>query len=169
MRSAVSSHSAVVDEVEISPAHAGNGVPVTIFDRCLGVVRNFRRNSSEIALPVKVRETQYAALATTGFAFMQGLLAIPDGVDGVLGSTGHFLAAWLTGGVALLFGLRAPWVWVAALGLASMQAFFGVFTLVSTEMPTGVSPFGVLIGVMASGIVLALLLRRDCYNWFVAA
>ncbi|WP_297621046.1 hypothetical protein [Nocardia sp.] len=165
----MSSHSAVVDEREISPAHAGNGVPVTIFNRFIGVVRNIRRNNSEIALPVKVRETRYAALATTGFAFMQGLLALPDGVDGVLGSAGHFLAAWLTGGVALLFGLRAPWVWVAALGLASLQAFFGVFTLVSAEMPTGVSPFGVLIGIMASGTVLALLLRKDCYGWFNSA
>ncbi|MEV6066472.1 hypothetical protein AB0L82_07980 [Nocardia sp. NPDC052001] len=104
-----------------------------------------------------------------GFAFLHVLLAATDGFGEMLGSAGHFCAAWITGGVALFFGLRSQWVWIAALGVASLQAFFGVFTLVSAEMPTGVGPFTVLFGVMASGVVLALLLRRDCYRWFVAA
>ncbi len=169
MRSAVSSQSAVVDEMDISPTSAGNSVPATIFERFALVLRAVRRNSSEIELPAKVRETQYAAFAAAGFALVHVLLGVTSGFGGLLGSAGHFFAAWVTGGVALFFGLRSQWVWVAALGLASLQAFYGVFTLVSAEMPTGVGPFAVLFGVMTSGVVLALLLRGDCYRWFVAA
>ncbi|WP_067691731.1 hypothetical protein [Nocardia jejuensis] len=163
----MSSQSAVVDEMEISSPDARNGVPAMIFEGFADIVRTIRRDSSEIAVPVKVRESQYAAFAATGFAVIHALLALTSGFAETLGSVGHFFAAWVTGGVALLFGLRSRWVWVAALGLTSLQAFLGAFTLVSAEMPTGVGPFTVLFGVMTSGIVLALLLRRDCYDWFV--
>ncbi|MFF2550929.1 hypothetical protein ACFVUS_08000 [Nocardia sp. NPDC058058] len=165
----MSSTSAVVDEVDISPTSAGNSVPATIFERLTQVLRIIRRNSSEIELPAQVRETRNAALFAAGFAFLHVLLAATDGLGEMLGSAGHFFAAWVTGGVALFFGMRSQWIWIAALGVASLQAFFGVFTLVSAEMPTGVGPFTVLFGIMASGVVLALLLRRDCYNWFVTA
>lgn len=165
----MSSHAAVVDEIDISPADAGNGVPASISERISGLVRMLRRDSAEMGLPAQVRETRYAALAAMGFAMLHGLLAVTDGLGEMAGSLGHFAAALVTGGVALLFGVRSRWVWVAALGLASLQAFLGVFTLVSAEMPAGVGPFTVLIGVMASGTVLALLLRKDCYRWFVAA
>lgn len=169
MRSAVSTHLAALDEMDISSAAAGNGVPASIFERFTELVRSVRRDSSEIELPAQVRETQYAAYVAAGLAALHGLLALTGGVDSVLGSAGHFFAAWVTGGAALLFSVRSPWVWVATLGLASLQAFLGVFRLVSAEMPTGVGPFTVLLGVMASGVVLALLLRKDCYHWFVAA
>ncbi|MBL1076602.1 hypothetical protein JK358_19575 [Nocardia sp. 2] len=164
----MSTHSAVVDEVEIPSADAENGGPASFFERITAVVGTMRRDGSEIALPVKVRETQLAALATTGLALVHGVLALIGGLDCLLGSLGHFFAAWVTGGAALLFGLRSRWVWVAALGLTSAQTLLGVLTLVSAEMPTGVGPFTVLAGVMASGVVLALLLRRDCYSWFAA-
>ncbi|MEV6769080.1 hypothetical protein AB0N05_10695 [Nocardia sp. NPDC051030] len=139
------------------------------FERIVGVARGIRHDGFKIELPTKVRETQYAALATAGLVILHGVLAVTGGFDDVFGNIGHFFAALVTGGVALLFGLRSRWVWVAALGLASLQAFLGVFTLVSAEMPSGVGPFTVLLGVMASGTVLALLLRRECYDWFVAA
>ncbi|GAB4585331.1 hypothetical protein [Nocardia sp. IFM 10818] len=126
-------------------------------------------NGFEIAVPAQVRETRYAALAATGFAILHGLISVTDGLTSAFGSVLHFFAAWAIGGVALLFGLRSRWIWIAALGLASLQAFHGIFTLVSAEMPTGVGPFTVLFGVMASGVVLALLLRRECYRWFVTA
>ncbi|WP_157555326.1 hypothetical protein [Nocardia crassostreae] len=119
-----------------------------------------------MAVPAQVRETQFAAWAATGFAILHGLLFITDGLTNAFGSVLHFFAAWAIGGVAVLFGMRSRWVWIAALGLASLQAFHGVFTLVSAEMPTGVGPFTVLFGVMASGVVLALLLRKECYRWF---
>ncbi|QLY29026.1 hypothetical protein [Nocardia huaxiensis] len=165
----MSTHSAVVDEVEISPADAGNGVPTGFFERIAAGVAAIRRNGSEITLPAKVRETQYAVLATTGFAFVHCLLALAGGLDAAFGSIAHFFAAWVSGAAALVFGMRSRWVWLAALGLASVQTFLGILTLVSAEMPTGVGPFTVLFGVMASGIVLALLLRRDCYSWFAPA
>lgn len=148
---------------------AGNGVPARGFDRFTGLARALRRDGSEIVFPRQVRETQYAALAAMGLAVLQFLLALIGGVDGALGSLGHFFAAWLTGGVALLFGTRSRWVWIVALGFASLQAFLCIFTLVSAEMPTGMGPYTVLAGVMASGVVLALLLRRDCYRWFNSA
>ncbi|APA98193.1 hypothetical protein NS506_04145 [Nocardia seriolae] len=150
----------------MTPIAAENGVPATFFERVREGVRELRRNGSEIEVPAKVRETQFAALGAMGLAMLHGLLSIAGGVTCVLGSVGHFFAAWVTGGVALLFGLRSRWIWVAALGLISLQVFLGVFTLVSAEMPSGVGPFTVLVGVMVSGVVLALLLRRDCYRWF---
>ncbi|MEU0540600.1 hypothetical protein ABZ319_12070 [Nocardia sp. NPDC005978] len=164
----MSTHTAVVDEMDISPAAAGNGVPASVSERFTSIVRVLRRDGSEIALPAKVRETQYAAYVAAGLALVHGLVALSSGFESVLGSAGHFFAAWVTGGAALLFGLRSPWVWVGTLGLASLQAFLGVFRLVSADMPTGVGPFTILLGVMASGVVLALLLRKDCYRWFCA-
>ncbi|MFI6866341.1 hypothetical protein [Nocardia sp. NPDC050406] len=118
------------------------------------------------SVPAKVREARYAAWATAGFAFCHFLLALPDGVHSAVASGGHFFAAWVTGAVAVLFGLRSRWVWIGALAVASMQTFLGVFTLYSAEMPTGVGPFIVLAGIMAAGTVLALLLRREVYAWF---
>ncbi|AYF74467.1 hypothetical protein D7D52_12020 [Nocardia yunnanensis] len=147
----MSSQTAVADEVVLPPLVAENGVP------------------AGIEMPAKVRETQFAALAAMGLAMLHGLISAVGGADRVLGSVGHFFGAWLIGGVALLFGLRSRWVWVGALGVASLQAFLGAFTLVSAEMPTGVGPFTVLFGVMVSGVVLALLLRKDCYTWFTPA
>ncbi|WP_458688571.1 hypothetical protein [Nocardia tengchongensis] len=162
----MSSYSAVADEVEMTPVGTENGVPATIFERVIDGVRGLRRASAEAEVPAKVRETQFAALGATGLAMLHGLLSATVGLDSAIGSVGHFFAAWVTGGVATLFGLRSRWIWVTALGLTSLQTFLGVFTLVSAEMPTGVGPFTVLAGIMASGIVLALLLRRDCYTWF---
>ncbi|WP_040809472.1 hypothetical protein [Nocardia concava] len=162
----MSSQSAVADEVDMTPIAAENGVPATFFERALDGVRGLRRDSAEIDVPAKVRETQIAALAAMGLAVLHSLLSITGGVSCVVGSVGHFFAAWVTGGVALLFGLRSRWIWITALGLASLQVFLGIFTLVSAEMPTGVGPYTVLVGVMVSGVVLALLLRRDLYRWF---
>ncbi|MVU77928.1 hypothetical protein GPX89_11810 [Nocardia sp. ET3-3] len=165
----MSSQSAVADEVDMTPVAAENGVPATFFERMLDGLRGLRRNDAEIDVPAKVRETQFAALGGAGLAVLHSLLSLTGGVTCVVGSIGHFFAAWVTGVVALLFGLRSRWIWVAALGLASLQMFLGVFTLVSAEMPTGMGPFTVLFGVMVSGVVLALLLRKDCYRWFAAA
>lgn len=169
MRSAVSSHAAVVDEVEISPANVGNAVPATLFERALGVVRARRLDGTEIDVPTKVRETQYAALAATGLALLHCVVSTMGGVDCVLGSIGHFFAAWATGGVALLFALRSRWVWAGALGLTSLQACHSIFALVTDDMPAGVGPFTVLLAIMASVSVLGLLLRRDVYTWFAPA
>ncbi|MEC3953391.1 hypothetical protein VMT65_10145 [Nocardia sp. CDC153] len=165
----MSSQTAVADEVDMTPVAAENGVPTTFFARVLDAVRGLRRDSAEIDVPGKVRETQFAALAAMGLAVLHGLLSIAGGASCVVGSIGQFFAAWVIGGVALLFGLRSRWIWITALGLASLQVFLGIFTLVSAEMPTGVGPFTVLIGVMVSGVVLALLLRRDLYRWFALA
>ncbi|MGW4350680.1 hypothetical protein ACWELJ_01180 [Nocardia sp. NPDC004582] len=150
----------------MTPTVTENGVPATLFERAIDGVRGLRRESADAEVPAQVRETQFAALGATGLAVLHSMLSIPAGFDSVAGSIGHFFAAWVTGAVALLFGLRSRWIWVTALGLASLQAFLGVFTLMSAEMPTGVGPFTVLGGIMVSGIVLALLLRRDCYRWF---
>lgn len=150
----------------MTPIVTGNGVPATFFERVIDGVRGLRRESAAAEVPAKVRETQFAALGAMGLAMLHCLLSTTGGLDCVAGSVGHFFAAWVTGGVALLFGLRSRWIWVTALGVASLQAFLGVFTLMSAEMPTGVGPFTVLGGIMVSGIVLALLLRRDCYRWF---
>ncbi|MET8425904.1 hypothetical protein [Nocardia sp. NPDC004860] len=165
----MSSQMAVADEVDMTPVAAENGIPATFFERVLDGVRGLRRDGSEIDMPAQVRETQYAAFGAMGLAVLHSLLSITGGVSCVVGSIGHFFAAWVTGGVALLFGLRSRWIWVTALGLASLQSFLGIFTLVSAEMPTGVGPFTVLFGVMVSGVVLALLLRRDLYRWFAVA
>lgn len=162
----MSSHSAVADRVEITPGDVGHGVPATIFERAGGLVRLIRRDSSEIGLPAQVREVRYSALTAAGLAVLHSLVAVPGGMSDVAGSLGHFFAAWVTGGIALFFAVRSRWIWIAALGSASLQAFLGVFTLVSAEMPSGMGPFTVLMGVMVSGVVLALLLRRDCYRWF---
>ncbi len=152
----------------MTPVAAENGIPARFFERVLGGVRGLRRDGSEIDMPGQVRETQYAALGGTGLAVLHSLLSLTGGLNCVVGSVGHFFAAWVTGGVALLFGLRSRWIWVTAVGVTSLQSFLGVFTLMSAEMPTGVGPFTVLFGVMVSGIVLALLLRRDVYRWFEA-
>ncbi|WP_460719342.1 hypothetical protein [Nocardia heshunensis] len=164
----MSSQSAVADEVVMTPAVAENGVPATIFERMLAGVRGTRAGSG-LSLPVKVREARYVALGAMGLAVLHSLISTMGGVSCVIGSIGHFFAAWVIGGLALLFGLRSRWIWIGALGLASLQVFLGIFTLVSAEMPTGVGPFTVLFGVMVSGVVLALLLRKDCYSWFAAA
>ncbi|GAB2516536.1 hypothetical protein GCM10027167_18940 [Nocardia heshunensis] len=152
----------------MTPAVAENGVPATIFERMLAGVRGTRAGSG-LSLPVKVREARYVALGAMGLAVLHSLISTMGGVSCVIGSIGHFFAAWVIGGLALLFGLRSRWIWIGALGLASLQVFLGIFTLVSAEMPTGVGPFTVLFGVMVSGVVLALLLRKDCYSWFAAA
>ncbi|MTE15068.1 hypothetical protein [Nocardia aurantiaca] len=165
----MSSQTAVAGEVDMTPVAAENGGPATFFERVLDGVRGLRRDGSEIDVPAKVRETRYAALGAMGLAMLHSLLSITGGLPCVIGSVGHFFAAWVTGGVALLFGLRSRWIWVTSLGLASLQAFLGIFTLVAADMPTGVGPFTVLFGVMVSGVVLALLLRRDCYRWFTPA
>ncbi|MGW4244386.1 hypothetical protein [Nocardia sp. NPDC004722] len=158
----MSSQSAVADEVDMTPVVAETGVPATIFERMLAGVR-----AGEV--PAKVREARYVALGAMGLAVLHSLISTMGGVSCVVGSVGHFFAAWVIGGLALLFGLRSRWIWIGALGLASLQVFLGIFTLVSAEMPTGVGPFTVLFGVMVSGVVLALLLRKDCYRWFAAA
>ncbi|WP_282781794.1 hypothetical protein [Nocardia sp. CC201C] len=170
----MTAHSAVVDEVEADSTDADKGTPAAFFERVSGALGIALRDRSEIGdalraeVPAKVREARYAAWATAGFAVLHCLLAIPEGVLSVLGSGGHFFAAWLTGAMAVLFGIRSRWVWIGALAVSSLQTFLGVFTLFSTELPTGVGPFIVLAGIMASGVVLALLLRRDVYAWFAA-
>ncbi|NNH75110.1 hypothetical protein HLB23_35560 [Nocardia uniformis] len=172
----MTAYSAVADpvasDVTADSADTGNGAPTTFSDRFATVFSRVLRDRPEIgdalraAVPVQVREARYAAWATAGFAFCHFLLALPDGLNSAVGSGAHFFAAWLTGAMAVLFGIRSRWVWIGSLAVASLQTFLGVFTLFSTEMPTGVGPFIVLAGIMAAGIVLALLLRRDCYAWF---